>query len=366
MWTDLLVIFSLVLVNGLFAGAEIATVTVRKTRIEQLLAEGRRSAHAILELRRDPERFLASVQVGITVVSAAAAAYGGDTLAERLVPSLAPWLGPSAHRASFVVVVGCISFLSLVLGELVPKSLALRAGESYALLVARPLLVLAKVARPLVWLLTKSSNAVLRLFGDKTSFTEARVSPDELKAMLEEASEVGSLHPRIGEIAARAMDLTDLKAGDVMVPRNRIVAVERAESLAGLRRALRESSHSRIPVFEGDIDHVVGYVSLREAFLAGDERSSLEPLVRSITFIPETMRAVDLLQTLQARGVELAIVVDEHGGTAGLLTREDLTEELLGEATANAQESTHGPEIVRLEDGSVLVSGSASVREVNR
>ncbi len=359
-------IVALVLVNGLFSGAEIATVTVRRTRIEQLLQEGRKSARAIAELRRDPERFLATVQVGITVVGAAAAAYGGDTLAERLVPLLSPALGMNAHRVAFVSVVGGISFLSLVLGELVPKSLALRAGESYALMVARPLLVLANTARPLIWLLTSSSNVVLRLFGDRTSFTEARVSPDELKAMLEEASEVGALHPRIGEIASRAMDLGDLRAGDVMVPRNRIVAIEKTASLEELRQALTTSSHSRVPVFEGDVDHVVGYVSLREAFLSGTGHPTLSNLVRAITFVPETMRAVDLLQTLQARGAELAIVVDEHGGTAGLLTREDLAEELLGAATAVVHSSTSGPEIVRQQDGSVLVSGSALVREVNR
>lgn len=372
MWFEIGVLFVLVLINGLFSGAEIATVTVRKTRIEQLITEGRRSARAIAELRANPERFLATVQIGITVVSAAAAAYGGDTLAERLTPLIAPLLGEYAHRASFAVVVAAISYLSLVLGELVPKSLALRAGETYALLVARPLLGLAFVARPLVWLLTKSSNTVLRLFGDRTSFTEARVSPDELKAMLEEASEVGSLHPRVSEIASRAMELSDLRAVDVMVPRRQILAIRRAATVAEFRTFVTDTAHSRIPIFDGDLDHIAGYVTVRDAFTRPSDAESVGALSRPIAFVPETMRAVDILHTLQTRGAELAIVVDEHGGTAGLLTREDLAEELFGEASLNAPStgSTSNPpgerDVQTEAGGSILVAGNALVRDINR
>jgi putative hemolysin len=362
---ELLVLLALVLMNGLFSGAEIATVTVRKTRIEQLVQEGRRSAKAIAVLRANPERLLATVQIGITVVGAAAAAYGGDTLADRLTPLLEPRLGPYAHQIAFTGVVALISYLSLVLGELVPKSLALRAGETYALLVARPLLGLAALARPLVWLLTKSSNAVLMLFGDKTSFTESRVSPDELKAMLEEAGEVGALHPRVGDIASRAMDLNELRAQDVMVPRNRILAIVKDATIEELRAFVVDVAHSRIPMFEGTIDQVVGYVSVRDAFASAGRHSTIWALRRPITFVPEAMRAVDILHALQTRGAELAIVVDEHGGTAGLVTREDLAEELFGEAT-RGEGAAGEREIQSQPDGSVIVAGSASVRDVNR
>lgn len=370
-WFEIAVLVVLVLINGLFSGAEIATVTVRKTRIEQLITEGRRGARAIAELRANPERFLATVQIGITVVGAAAAAYGGDTLAERLTPLLAPLLGEHAHPASFAVVVASISYLSLVLGELVPKSLALRAGEPYALLVARPLLGLAFIARPLVWLLTRSSNGVLKLFGDRTSFTEARVSPDELKAMLEEASELGSLHPRVSEIATRAMELSELRAVDVMVPRRQIVAIADNATVAELRTFVAHTAHSRIPIFAGDIDHVAGYVTVREAFTRSDPHEALSAFVRPIAIMPETMRAVDILHTLQTRGAELALVVDEHGGTSGLLTREDLAEELFGDAmsTAPAGSAAHrfGVRAIETEpDGSALVAGTALVRDVNR
>lgn len=208
---ELAVIVLLVLVNGIFSGAEIATVTLRRTCLEQLLVEGKRSARAVAELRKNPERFLATVQVGITVVGVAAAAYGGETLAQRLANQLAsrhPLLADYTHSLAFAVVVTALSFLSLVVGELVPKSLALRASEPYALLVGRPLVALAQLARPIIWVLTTASNAILELFGDRTSFTEARMSPDELKALLEEAGEAGALHPSASDIASRAIELT--------------------------------------------------------------------------------------------------------------------------------------------------------------
>jgi putative hemolysin len=365
MWLEVLVIIVLVLLNGLFAGAEIATVTLRKTRIEQLLLEGRSGAKAIAELRAKPERFLATVQIGITFVGAAAAAYGGDTFAEHLTPHLTPLLGEFAHQVALVVIVIAISYLSLVLGELVPKSLALRTAERYALLVSRPLLTLAQAARPLVWLLTKSSNVVLKVFGDSTSFTEARISPDELKAMLEDAGEDGALHPRIGEIASRAMEFGDLRAVDVMVPRSRIHAVSEDASVDDLRRLVVGVAHSRIPIYAGAIDRITGYVSVRDAFTNLDGHTKIAALLRPITFVPESMRAVDILHTLQTRGAEISIVTDEHGGTAGLLTREDLAEELFGEATA--AETVRREELIHREaDGSHVVVGSASVREVNR
>jgi len=362
MFTELLVLLALILVNGLFSGAEIATVTVRKTRIDQLVQERKAGARAMAELRANPERFLATVQIGITVVGAAAAAYGGDTLADRLGPMLTPWLGPQGHTVAFVVVVAGISYASLVLGELVPKSLALRAGESYALAVARPLLLLAMVARPLVWLLTLSSNIVLRLFGDSTSFTEARVSSDELKAMLEEAGDVGVLHPRIGEIASRAMDLNELRAYEVMVPRNRIQAIRKEATIDEFRAFVRDTMHARIPVFEGSVDRIVGYVTVRDAFTNPEGHETLAGLSRPITFVPVSMRAINILRSLQAHGAELAIVVDEHGGTAGLLTREDLAEELFGAASGTTE--VEGSK--READGSYLIDGSATLRELNR
>lgn len=366
---EIIVVFALILVNGLFSGAEIATVTLRKTRLEQLLAEGKRSAHAVAELRKNPERFLATVQVGITVVGIAAAAYGGETLAARLAKQLValpPPLDAYAHPIAFGVVVTSLSYFSLVLGELVPKSLALRASERYALLVGRPLLALAQGARPVIWFLTLSSNAVLKVFGDRTSFTEARMSPDELKALLEEAGEAGQLHPGASEIASRAIELADLSARDVMVPRSTIVALQKGSTVADLRALLAERRASRVPVYDGTIDSIVGFVSVHDVFMrGGDGNAPIDALIRPIVYVPEQMRAVDLLPRLQTDGAEIAVVVDEHGGTAGLLTRIDVAEELFGSVNgAGAAAAEVG--IKRDDDGGITVLATAPVRDVNR
>lgn len=366
MATELAIIVALVLVNGLFSGAEIAIVTLRRTRLQQLVEGGKRAALAVSELRGKPERFLATVQVGITVVSAAASAYGGDRLADRISPALAavPLLLPWSHEIALAIVVVFVAYLSLIVGELVPKSLALRSPESYALLVGRPLLGLAQIARPIVWFLTASSNLVLRMFGDRTSFTEARMSPDELKAMLEEAGEGGTLDPRASQIAARAIELTELVAADVMVPRNTIVGIAEAASEDELRQLFAESGHSRVPVYRSAPDDVVGYVSVRDVYTR--DATSWRELVRPAMFLPETMRAIDVLHDLQSRSTHMAIVVDEHGVTVGLLTREDLVEEVLGEMFSEHRERRRGAAFVVEADGSAIVSGLASVRDVNR
>ena len=273
--TEIVVILALVLANGVLAGAEIAIVALRKTRIRELVESGSGSARAVEALREQPERFLATVQIGITVVGATAGAFGGATFAEDLEPLVegVPWLAPHAREISIGLVVSIVSYLSLVLGELVPKSLALKASERYALLIARPLLWLSGAARPLVWFLTQSSNAVLRLFGDRTSFMEGRVSSEELQEMVGEATRAGTVHPDAAEIASRALQFQELGAADVMVPRSQVVALSREATPEEIRSVHSEKSHSRYPVYEGDVDHVVGYVHLKDVLaLALDEK----------------------------------------------------------------------------------------------
>jgi putative hemolysin len=252
-FSEILIILALVLVNGVFAGAEIAVVTLRKTRLEQLVQSGSRRARAVRRLRDNPERFLATVQIGITVVGATASAFGGSTLAQELAPVLraAPWLEDAADELALAAVVALVSFLSLVLGELVPKSLALRGAERYALLVGPPLRGLSSLARPLVWLLTASSNLVLRLFGDRTNFVEARISPEEIQQIVDEATESGTVDRRAGEIASRALDFAELTALQVMLPRARVVSLPRDATAEEVRRVSLEHGHTRMPVHEG-------------------------------------------------------------------------------------------------------------------
>lgn len=356
-------------INGALAGAEIAIVAMRQTRIRELAEAGSGAAKALEALRDSPERFLATVQIGITVVSATAGAFGGATLAEDLAPLLATVepLAPFALQLSLALVVSGVSYFSLVFGELVPKSLALKAPERLALVMGRPLYWLSVAARPLVWFLTASSNVFLRFFRDQTSFVETRLSVEELSRMVDEAARAGTVDVRAGAIAARALALPALTASEVMVPRSQVVAIKRGASREELRQVLLEHTHSRFPVVGEDPDQVVGYITVKDVlFVAWEERLFvLEDLLRPAFFVPKTKSAVDLLSEMRGRRSPFAVVVEEDGGMAGIVAMEDLLEELVGEIFSEHVREV--PELYRREpDGSVVVLGSVTVRDVNR
>jgi putative hemolysin len=366
MVTELLILLTLVLVNGLFAGAEIAVLTAANAHVQRGVGQRDQRALAVRALRDQPERFLATVQIGITVVGAAAAAFGGARIAKDLTPHLEGVLGDSAHEVAMVIVVALVSFLSLVLGELVPKSLALRYSTRYALVIARPLLWVARCMRPLVWFLTTCSNLVLRVFGDRTSFAETRISRDELQQLVAEAGASGSLDPRASEIAARAMEFGDVTVAEVMVRRDQIVALRRDASPDEVQRILLEEGHSRMPVYEGDLDHVVGYIVARDVLALAWEQGliTLEDIIRPLVPVALTARCGAVLRDMQARRIQIAVAVDEHGGTAGLVTIEDLVEELVGDIFGehDLPEATLALE----PDGTALVPGWLPTRKVNR
>lgn len=365
---EAIIILLLIVANGLFSGAELAVISLRKTRLRELIDEGHARARAVQALRDQPERFLATVQSAITVIGAAAAAFGGDVFAERLARFVghSALLAPYAKQIGFALVVGSISFLSLVLGELVPKSLALRANEGYAMFMGPLLLGLSYIARPFVWILTSTSNLVLRLFGDKTSFTETRLSPDELREMVEEAAKTGALDPRAGELAARAIDFRELSVASVMVPRVRVVSIPREATADQLQRALSSHVHTRIPVYEGTADNVVGYVATKDLIVPAlrGETFVVDKFMRPIRFVPGSVRALDLMHDMQQQRGSIAVVVDEQGGMLGLITIEDLVEELVGKIFS--EQDAIASIVQREPTGTALVQGTAAVREVNR
>lgn len=368
LFTESLIILALVLLNGVFSGAEIAVLSLRKTRIAELLDAGGHRARALARLRDTPESFLATVQIGITVIGATAAAFGGASLAAELSPVLAksPVIAPYAHNLAVAVVVVSISFFTLVLGELVPKSLALRAGESYALLIAPPLLALAWAARPVVALLTGSSNLVLRMFGDRTTFTETRHSRAEVQQIVEEAASAGSVDPQAGEIASRALDFSNLDAYTVMAPRSEIVAVSLSASMVDIATLARASGHARVPVYEGATDNFVGFVNLRDVLAEAllHPEVTLSALLHPVSFVPDSMPAPALLRKLQHDRTHLALVSDEQGTVIGLVTIEDLVEELVGEIFSENDKprSNIEPE----GEGVWLVTGNVPLHELGR
>jgi putative hemolysin len=344
-------------------------VALRKSRILDLVEAGRRGARSVLALRSEPERFLATVQIGITMISATAAAFGGATIATRIEPFIAviPPLEAHAHAIALALVIIGVSYLSIILGELVPKSLALRSSETYALLAARPLLAISWCTQPLVRLLIASSNLLLRPFGDRTTFTETRYSAEELQHLVEEAAKAGTVHPHAGEIASRAIDFADLSAADVMVLRQDVVVLPRHATAEEVRRVLLEQTHSRIPVCDGRIDNVVGYIAVKDVLAMAWEKDLFvfEDLLRKPYFVPDSKPAIDLLREMRDRHMMIAFVVDDQGGMEGIVTMEDLLEELVGEIFS--EHVKHVPELIRREpDGTALVSGAAPIRDVNR
>jgi putative hemolysin len=367
MAVELLIILLLVFINGLFSGAEIAVLSVRKTRLADYIRRRDRRALAVRDLRDHPERFLATVQIGITVVSTAAAAFGGASIANSLTPVIEGiGVGTYADEIAFGLVIALVSLLSLVLGELVPKSLALRYSDSYAFLVSRPLKLLSQMTRPLVWFLTASSNLVLRMVGDRTTFTEARLSRDELQQLVEEAAKTGSVDPRASEIASRALGFGEVTVAEVMVPRTRVVAMRRNAPPEEVQRVILEEGHSRMPVYDGSLDNIVGYVVARDVLALAWEQGLvvLEDILRPPYKVGDSSRAVDLLREMQRRRVQMAVVTDESGGLAGLITIEDLIEELVGDIFS--EDDVVETLVTREPGGTALVPGWAPVRKVNR
>lgn len=365
---ELLLILGLVLLGGVLAGAEMAIVTARRGRLEQAAAAGSVRARAALRLRQQPERFLATVQIGITLVGAFAGAYGGSTLAA----SLEPWLrdlgcGDAAGELAFALVVALVTYLSVVFGELVPKSLALRFADRYALLVARPMALLGQLARPVVWLLSTSSNLVLRLFGDRTNFVEGKLTREDLEHLVEEAKTGGGIDASTERLVSRALEFSSLTVGDVMVPRRFLRALPESAGPAELRAAMLQHGHRRVPVFAGSVDEITGYV-LREDVLQrlwDGQDLAIPSLRRAPFFVPESMPAERALRELQQRRLHLAIVVEEDGGTAGLVTLEDLVEELVGEIFHEHDEAPPRP--IQAEGaGRWRLLGSVPLRELDR
>jgi putative hemolysin len=331
---ELIIIVALIMANGLFAGAEIALVSLRPTRVAELVSQHRPGARTVAALRAQPERLLATIQIGITVISTTAAAFGGSTIANHIEPLVTrAGVGRHADDVAFGIVIALISYLSLVLGELVPKSLGLRAAERYALLAARPLAALARTMRPIVWLLTASSNLLLRPFRDRTNFVEGRISAAELQQMVSEATEAGEVHEHAGELAARALRLDKLPLREAMIPREQIDALPFDAPPAQVRDFVLERLRSRIPIYAGTLDSIVGYISAKDFITLAWEGQLvvLADLLRPIKLFPDTVLAVEVLRFMRDEHQHIAIAVDPAGAVSGLVTLEDLMETIVGE-----------------------------------
>jgi putative hemolysin len=360
----ILLVIGVLVVHGLFAGAEIAILSVRKTKLREYIRRRDKRALAVKKLRDQPDEFLASISIFIALAGTVASVIGGASVE----PGLAEYLGEFGlgHTTSFVIVVIGIVIVELVIGELVPKSLALRYSDRYSFLTARSLVLLSWTLRPVIWFLTATSNLFLRFFGDRTTFSEARLSRDELQQLVEEAAKTGSVDPRASEIASRALGFGEVTVAEVMVPRTRVVALRRGAPPEEVQRVILEEGHSRMPVYDGSIDNIIGYVVARDVLALTWEKGLvvLEDILRPAHKVPESTRALDLLREMQRRRTQMALVIDDNGGLSGLVTTEDLIEELVGDIMS--EDDVPEQFFTREPSGTILVQGWAAVRKVNR
>lgn len=362
---ELVIILLLILANGIFAMSEIAVVAARKIRLQQRAEEGDHRAQAALTLANSPAQFLSTVQFGITLVGVLAGAYGGARLSAPLADLIrgVALLAPYADPIALGTVVAAITVLSLILGELVPKNVALQYPESIASWVARPMQLLSRIGGPLVRVLTGATTLVMRVFGIKGS-AEGGLTEDEIRAVISEGAETGVLEPAEESIVQRVFQLGDQRVAAIMTPRVDIEWVDIDIAPEKLRLFLASHAHTQFVVCQGDLDNVLGTVrsaDLLPAVLRGGA-INLRSMLREPLFVPDSMRAFQLLEAFRSSHKHVAIVMDEFGAVEGLVTVTDLLEGLVGALPADAADA-HGSFVAR-GDGSWLVEGSASMEEV--
>jgi putative hemolysin len=363
---EIVVIALLVLLNGFFVAAEFALVRVRRTRIEQLVDEGNRGARRVSRLIAQPGRFLAVIQIGITFVGFLAAAFAGASLVDDLANLLSAVaiLAPQAELIALLVVTAIVSLFTIVFGELVPKALALAHAERLALVVAVPVDLLGRVLSPLVWLLTTLTAAITRVFGIADSQQE-RFSAEELMILVERGGEQGVIEAEEQQMIGAVLELGQQRVHEVMVPRIDIRALPADAPFDDIVNTIVNEGHSRIPVYEDSIDNVVGILYAKDllAYLAKKEQPPIRSILRTPQFVPESISIDDLLHMFQRSKVHIAIVLDEYGGTAGLVTIEDLIEEIVGEIQ-DEYDVEEEPMIVPVSDNEARVDGRASVDDM--
>jgi putative hemolysin len=355
---EIALILILILANGFFAASEIAIVSARKGRLEQQSEAGRYGARIALQLAERPNRFLATVQVGITLISTFAAAFGGASIARILESALLayPALAPYASSIALALVVVGISYVSLILGELAPKRLALQNAEAIAAFVAPIMRLLSRLAAPIISFLTISTETVLRLLG-RHNVAETPITEDDIMALVREGAEGGALEAAEEDMIGNIFSFSERTVRSLMTPRPRIVAVAIDTPFADVLRVVIESGFSRIPVYHDSIDEIVGILYVKDLLPAWSQPdiADLRPLLRQPIYVLESQRAVVAFQQLKQQRRELALVLDEYGQVAGLISLADMLEEVVGEFDDEYDQRDQA--ITRREDGSYLVDG---------
>jgi putative hemolysin len=361
------IIFLLLVANGVFAMAEIAVVSAKKPRLRRLADQGNRKARIALELAESPNRFLSTVQIGITLAGIFAGAFGGETIAEEIAKALegVPWAAPYSHAIGLGVVVVFITYFSLVLGELVPKRLGLSNPEGVAMVVALPMNWLSRAAGPVVRFLSVSTEALLRLVGFKPE-KEVTVSEEEVRVMMQEGVRAGAFNKVESQIVDSALGLDQLPVREIMTPRPKVIWLNQDDPHDQIWHKIVVSNHSHFPVYEGNRDHTVGVVSVKAIYanLAAGVGVKLKDLMISPLIVPESQTVLQLVETFKQSGKHIALVTDEFGSIAGLVTLNDVMEAVVGEFPSQGERAK--PEAKKRDDGSWLIDAMIGLESVEK
>jgi putative hemolysin len=353
-WLEAGLVLLLVVVNAGFAGSEVALISLREGQLRRLEQEGGQG-RLVARLARDPNQFLSTIQIGITLAGFLASAAAAVSLAQPLLPLL-EFLGRAAEPVAVLLITVVLTYLTLVVGELAPKRIALQRPERWARRAARPLAVVSTVTRPAVWLLSKSTDLLVRLAGADPGRQREEMTEEEVRDMIVTG---GVFRPEQRRLLSEAIEIGERRLSDVLVPRRDVVAIPAEATVQEAIQTLLETTHGRAPVYRGDLDEVLGLVTLQE--LIGAE-AAVADCVRPVLALPESMGVLDALRRLQAERGQLAIVLNEYGGTEGIVTVEDLLEELVGEIYDEFDPDSHG--IHRQPDGSFILPGSFPVHDL--
>jgi putative hemolysin len=360
---EIFLIFILLIINGLFSMSEIAVVSARRIRLQQRADEGNTGAKTAIELASQPDRFLSTVQIGITLVGILSGAFGGAAIAEKLTPYVAQisFLANYASGISFGIVVLIITYFSLVIGELVPKNLALAAPETIASLMARPMQFVSKVTSPFVWFLTASTNVLLKLFrlGDSN---DSAVTQEEIKAMISQGASIGVVDETEQELMESVFLLDDQRVTALMTTRLKVGWINTQNSVEQIKQSIRENPFSRLLVCDGDLDHVTGFVKAKDLLnlMLEDKPFDLGGILKQPLFVPETKNALEVLELFTDSLSHLAVVVDEFGLTQGIVTTNDLLEAIVGDLPVGG---ARNESVVKRDDGSYLIDGRLAAAE---
>lgn len=355
---EILILFVLVLLNGVFSMSEIALVSARKARLDALAAQGNRKARAALELAKSPNTFLSTVQIGITVIGLITGIYSGENITDDFETVLQQfkWIQPYAHEAALITVVFIVTFTSLVLGELVPKRLGMSNPEAIAMAVARPMQLVSAISKPFIWFLTASTEAILRLFGAHNA-TQQHMTEEEIKAIIQESVLTGELQEIEQDIVERAFGLGDLRVSSLMTHRSDLVAIHIDKPVEQIRRMVEDELHSFYPVFKGPEYETLGVIALKDLFKLPLPwtRDALLGILRKPHYFPEYLTVYNALEKFKADRLHYGLVIDEYGALQGMVTINDILEALVGEINELDEEEYR---IVEVAENEWLADGA--------